>query len=64
MKQHATHRQRHTAKALKNTACNGCPSMCVIERGRKIKIEEYWCDRLHGVVEPPEKCPHRRGEAK
>lgn len=64
MKQHATHRPRHTAKALMGTACDGCLSMCVIERGRKILIEEYWCDRLHGVVEPPEECKYRRGETK
>ena len=64
MKQHATHNQRHTANALKKKACYGCSSMCVIERGRKIRIEEYWCDRLHGVVEPPEECPHRRGETR
>lgn len=62
MKQHATHAQRHTAHALMGSACYGCSSMCVIERGRRIPIEEYWCDRLHGVVDPPEECPHRRGE--
>ena len=64
MKQYATHKQRHTAHALFGKACDGCASMCVIERGRKIRIEEYWCDRLHGVVEPPKECPHRRGEMK
>ena len=62
MKQHETHRQRHTAHALLGKACDGCRSMCVIERGRKIRIEEYWCDGLHRVVEPPKECPHRRGE--
>lgn len=60
MKQHATHKQRHTANALKKKACNGCSSMCVIERGRKIRIEEYWCDRYHSVIEPPKTCEKRR----
>lgn len=58
----AMHPQRHRSAAIKGTACYGCRSMCVIERGRKIKIEEHWCDRKHMVVEPPVECPHRREE--
>ena len=61
MKQHATHKQRHTANALFGKACYGCSSMCVIERGRKIRIEEYWCDQKHMVVNPHEvTCNYRK----
>lgn len=53
-KQCATPAQKHTSKAIVGTQCDNCPMMCVIQRGRRIRYEEYWCDWLHQVVKPHE----------
>ena len=61
MKIYAHHQQQHTAHALRGKACNNCLNMCVVHHGRKIPIEEYWCDRQHQVLEePPTTCDKRR----
>ena len=52
---------QHTAEALRGKACYNCRSMEVIHHGRRIRIEEYWCDRQHRVLEePPTVCEKRR----
>ena len=52
---------QHTAEALRGAACYNCRSMEVIHHGRRIRVEEYWCDRQHSVLhEPPKHCEKRR----
>ena len=52
---------QHTAEALRGAACYNCRSMEVIHHGRRIRVEEYWCDRQHRVLEePPKHCEKRR----
>lgn len=48
----AYHPNRHSSRSIKGTTCDGCRSMCVIIRGRRVQIEEYWCDWRHGFVDP------------
>ena len=61
MKVDAAHMQRHSSKAIEGTACDGCRSMCVITRGRRVVREEFWCDWRHEVVDPHKvECDRRR----
>ena len=60
MRLEAHHKQQHTAHALRGKACDNCLNMCVVHHGRKIPIEEYWCDRYHRTIEPPKHCDKRR----
>ena len=60
-KNHAAHEQRHSSPAIKGTLCDRCRCMCVITRGRRIRITEYWCDHKHRVVDPHEvSCNYRK----
>ena len=52
---------QHKCEALRGKACYNCRSMEVIHHGRRIHIEEYWCDIQHRVLEePPKHCEKRR----
>ena len=58
-----SHPQRRSARAIKGTPCDGCRCMCVIARGRKIRREDYWCEKRHGRVDPHSvECGFREGE--
>ena len=60
-KNYASHGQRHSSRNIADTKCNGCQCMCVSVRGKRIIIEEYWCDHLHGWVDPHEvTCNYRK----
>ena len=61
MRGDAHYRQQHTAHALRGCACDNCQSMCVMHHGRKIRVEEYWCDTKHRTItELPKQCEKRR----
>ena len=61
MKHYATRAQRHTSPAIKGAPCDGCRCCCVITRGRRIPVTEYWCDQKHMVVNPHEvTCNYRK----
>ena len=51
---------QHTAEALRGAACYNCRSMEVIHHGRRIRVEEYWCDKYHQTIEPMKHCDMRR----
>jgi hypothetical protein len=60
-KNYATRADAHTHRDILGTPCDGCRCMCVIQRGRKIPVTEYWCDHRHRVVNPHEvTCNYRK----
>ena len=57
----AYHKQRRSTPEIKGTRCDNCRCMCVIERGRRIRVTEYWCGHLHMVIDPHEvECNYRK----
>lgn len=50
-------RHPHTSDALEGTCHDGCPTMDVIERGRRIKREDFYCNRQRRKIAPQEGCP-------
>ena len=61
MRQEAHYKIQHKAEGLRKTACYNCLNMCVTHHGRKIPIDEFWCERQHGfITEPPTTCDKRR----
>ena len=61
MRQEAHYKIQHKAHGLRGSACYNCLNMCVSHHGRKIPIDEYWCERQHGFVkQPPKTCEKRR----
>ena len=60
-KNYASHTTPNTSRAIAGTLCDGCRCMCVITRGRRIPVTEYWCDQKHMVVNPHEvECNYRK----
>ena len=61
MRQEAHYKIQHKAHGLRGSACYNCLNMCVTHHGRKIPIDEFWCERQHGfITEPPTTCDKRR----
>ena len=63
MKHYATRAQRHTSPAIKGAPCDGCRCCCVIHRGKRIVVEEYYCEKRHAFVDPHAiECSARKPE--
>lgn len=61
MSEEMHYKVQHKADGLRGKACYNCRSMEVIHHGRRIQIEEYWCDRQHRVLhEQPKTCEKRK----
>lgn len=61
MRGDAHYKIQHKAHGLLGTACYNCLNMCVSHHGRRIPIDEFYCERKHAfVTEPPEHCDMRR----
>lgn len=49
---------RHESEMASGSACNGRRCFEVIERGRRIAREEYWCCKLRRRIDPMDvECP-------
>ena len=61
MKHYAYHAPKRSTPEIRGTKCDNCRCMTVIERGKRIRITEYWCGQLHSVIDPHEvTCNYRK----